>query len=83
MAATPQGQAVRFGPWYAMSENPKKPLTLFDVEKDPACAHDMAGQHPELVTRAKAMFKEAHVDSDCYTNPGEASSGKSSSNKEE
>ncbi len=56
-----------------MSENPNKPVTLFDVEQDPACTHDQAGQHPDLVTRAKAMFKEAHVDSEWYTNPGESS----------
>ena len=73
---TVHGQAVRFGPWYAMSENPRKPVTLFDVEKDPACAHDQAGQHPELVERAKTMFKAAHVDSDWYVNPGEADSKK-------
>ncbi len=67
----PHGQAVRFGPWYAMREHPNKPLRLFDVEQDPACARDLATGSPQLVARAKAIFAEAHVDSDWYVNPGE------------
>ena len=73
-AFTRHGQAVRFGPWYAMRERPNKSMTLFDVEKDLACTQDLAVKHPDLVERAKAMFKEAHVDSEWYTNPGESES---------
>ncbi len=68
----PHGQAVRFGPWYAMREHPSKPVRVFDVEQDAACTHDLADERTDLVSRAKAMFAEAHIDSDTYTNPGES-----------
>ena len=68
----PHGQAARFGPWYAMREHPTKPLHVFDVEQDPGCTHDLAEERADLVGRAKAIFSEAHIDSDEYVNPGEA-----------
>jgi arylsulfatase A-like enzyme len=69
----PHGQAVRFGPWYAMRAHPEKPLHVFDVEKDPGCTGDLAAGRSDLVTRAKAIFTEAHTDSASYINPGEPS----------
>jgi len=69
----PSGQAARFGPWYAMREHPEKPLHVFDVEKDPGCTSDLAADRSDLVTRAKAVFTEAHTDSASYINPGEPS----------
>ena len=73
---TKYGQAVRFGPWYAVHEHPKKPMQLFNVEQDPACTRDLASEHSDLVTRAKTMMTKSHVDSDWFNNPGEESSKK-------
>lgn len=75
---TTRGQAVRFGPWYAMRERPQNAMHLYDVERDPGCTQDLAKQHPELVTRAKEMFAQSHVDSDWYTNPEDPSPAPSS-----
>ena len=68
----PNGQAARFGPWYAMREAPAKPVQVFDVERDPACTRDVAADRPDLAARARAIFQEAHTDSAWYHNPGEA-----------
>ena len=68
----PHGQATRFGPWYAMRESPDKPLHVFDVETDPGCTNDVAAKRSNLVTRANAIFAEAHTDSAWYINPIDA-----------
>lgn len=70
-SSLPQGQAARFGPWYAMRERPDKPLHVFDVEQDPGCTRDMASARSDLVLNAKAIFAEAHTDSASYANPGD------------
>ncbi|MCP5114048.1 MAG: sulfatase [bacterium] len=35
-----------------------KPMMLFDLENDPAEQHDVAGKHPDVVQRLKALFDE-------------------------
>ncbi|MCP4642007.1 MAG: arylsulfatase [bacterium] len=69
---SPHAQAVRMGPWFAYREHPDKPVQLYDVEIDVSCATDVAGEHPVIVKRALAVFEECHVDSEWYTNPGDA-----------
>jgi len=73
----PHGQAARFGPWYAIREHPDKPLRVFDVERDPGCVSDLGAERPDLVTRTKAIFAEAHTDTAWYINPGDPAPSKS------
>ncbi len=60
-------RAVRFGDWKAVQLNLNKDLNskiqLYHLPSDIAEANDVADQHPELITKAKAFFKEAHVPS--------------------
>jgi arylsulfatase A-like enzyme len=69
---SPHGQSVRMGRWFAFREHPSKPVQLFDVEKDVACEQDVAEAHADVVERVLAIFREAHVDSEWYTNPGDS-----------
>ena len=64
-------QALRQGNWYAFREHPSKPLQLFDLAKDIGCTKDLAADHPEVVQRVLAIFGQARVDSQWYTNPGD------------
>ena len=55
-------QAVRFGEWKAV----RMPMfsgqiQLFNLESDLGEAHDVAGQHPDLVRKAAEMMSDAHV----------------------
>jgi len=65
------GQAVRMGPWHAYRPHPDKPTELFRIEDDPACEHDLAPQHPEIVRKIEAIFVREHTDSQWFRNPGE------------
>jgi hypothetical protein len=55
-----------------MREHPDKPIRVFDVVQDPACAKDYAADRPELVSRARAIYAQEHIDSEWYRNPGES-----------
>ncbi len=65
-------QAVRMGSWYVYREHPSKPVQLYDLSRDIACAHDVAKEHPNVLRRALQIFKEAHIDSEWYINPGDS-----------
>ena len=41
--------------WYAMQINDT--VRLFDISTDPGMAHDVAVQHPDVRSRAAALFK--------------------------
>jgi len=69
---SPHGQSVRMGQWFAFREHPSKPVQLFDVERDVGCTQDVAAAHGDVVERVLAIFREAHVDSEWYTNPGDS-----------
>ena len=64
-------QSVRMGPWHAYRPHPDKPTELFRIEDDPACEHDLAAQHPEIVRKVEAIFVREHTDSQWFRNPGE------------
>jgi arylsulfatase A-like enzyme len=53
-------QAVRMGRWKAVRW--KTAVELYDVTQDPGERTDVAGQHPEVVARALAIFQSARVD---------------------
>lgn len=51
--------AVRYGKWKAY-KLAKKPMQLFNLEKDRGEKNDIAKQFPEVVSEIQAMIKEAH-----------------------
>jgi len=55
-------QAARWGDWKAVRNGPAAKVEVYDLKTDSAEKHDLATQRPELVARALAIFKEAHVD---------------------
>jgi len=65
-------QSVRLGKWWGFRGRPSKPIALYDVTKDVDCEKDLAEDNPKVVAKIKQIFKEAHVDSKWYVNPGES-----------
>lgn len=55
-------QAIRFGDWKAVRSGPGKPLELYDLKADPGESKDLASGHPELVSKAEELMKQARVD---------------------
>ena len=55
-------QAVRFGDWKAVKNGPQAALEFYNLTDDPGEKHNLAGQKPDLVARAAALMKGAHVD---------------------
>lgn len=55
-------QAVRFGDWKAVKNGPSKPIELYNLKTDEGETQDIAGEHPELVARAKALMTSARSD---------------------
>lgn len=57
-------RAVRMGKWKAIQRNLQKPkpgpILLYDLEQDLAEKTDVAGTHPDVVSRIEVIFKEAH-----------------------
>jgi arylsulfatase A-like enzyme len=72
------GQAVRMGNWKAVQQPLGSPLRLYDLPADIGEARDVAGQHPDVVARAKAAMKEAYRPSEEWKFPaaGEGASKK-------
>jgi arylsulfatase A-like enzyme len=68
---TSHEQAARSGRYHAFRMHPSKSTEIYDVVADPACTHDLASANPKLVAKFERIFKEAHVDSEWYVNPGE------------
>jgi arylsulfatase A len=55
-------QAVRFGDWKAVKNGPSAAIELYDLNKDGSETTDLAADWPDLVARAAALMKEAHVE---------------------
>jgi len=55
-------QACRFGDWKAVKNGPSAPIEIYDLAKDESETTDLASSRPDLVARAEAILKEAHVD---------------------
>jgi arylsulfatase A-like enzyme len=56
-------QAVRFGNWKAVRLKPSAPIELYDLRADVGEQNNVSAKHPDLVTKAAAMFKEARTES--------------------
>lgn len=65
-------QSLRLDQWWAYREHPSEPIMLFDITKDIDCKYDLAEKKPKIVSKIQEIFKEAHVDSEWYINPGES-----------
>jgi arylsulfatase A-like enzyme len=55
-------QAARWEDWKAVRNGPATKVEIYDLRTDSAEKIDLAAQRPELVAKALAIFKEAHVD---------------------
>jgi len=55
-------QATRWGDWKAVRNGPQAKVEIYDLKADSAERHDLAATRPELVEKALAIFKQAHVD---------------------
>jgi arylsulfatase A-like enzyme len=64
-------KAARWGNWKAIQNNVKTnnpgPIEIYDLSSDLAEQNDLASSKPELVERAKSIFKEAHTPSPNWT----------------
>lgn len=60
-------KAALWGDWKAIqrdiNKNPDSPIELFNLANDLAEENDIAADHPELVEKAAAYFREAHTPS--------------------
>jgi uncharacterized sulfatase len=70
-------QAVRFDDWKAVRKPMfNGPIELFHLGQDPGENHDVAAAHPDLVARAAALMRGAHVPSPNWQVRGTGKGGK-------
>lgn len=67
-----QTQAARKGRYRAFRPQPAEPMEVYDLVTDEASTNDLARERPDLVQQFEQIFREAHVDSQWYINPGES-----------
>gem|GEM_PF-400562 len=65
-------QAVRIGAWKGVLQPMSSPLRLYDLDSDVAEEHDVAGDHPEIVERARRVMAESHRPSERWNFPSNA-----------
>jgi arylsulfatase A-like enzyme len=53
-------QAARWGEWKAVRNGFDKPVEIYNLATDAGETKDLAASRPDLVKKAKAIFKEAH-----------------------
>ncbi|MEK6478843.1 arylsulfatase [Catalinimonas sp. 4WD22] len=55
--------AIRMGDWKFIQQNlnEEPTLELYDLATDPQETNNVADQHPELIEKAKAIFKQEHT----------------------
>jgi arylsulfatase A len=71
-------QAIRFGDWKAVRSGPGKPLELYDLKTDAGETKDLAAEKPDLLAKAEALIKSAHVDDPKWPmNPAPKAKGQS------
>ncbi|MGH7127065.1 MAG: arylsulfatase [Planctomycetaceae bacterium] len=59
----PFHQAVRTGNWKAVRFGTQEPLELYDLSRDPAEAHNVSAEHPEVVRRIEVSLSSARTES--------------------
>jgi len=58
---SPHTQSVRLNQYWAYRPHPSQPIELYDLDRDIACARDVAQEHPEVVMKVRHIFQEAHA----------------------
>jgi arylsulfatase len=64
-------QAVRTGPWKALRLKWGQAIELYNIVDDPAEQHNLAADHPDVVTRCQRIMREAHEPSDHWPSPAD------------
>jgi arylsulfatase A-like enzyme len=54
-------QAARWGDWKAVRNGTDLPVEIYNLAADPGEARNVAATRPDLVARAEAILREAHV----------------------
>lgn len=62
-------QAVRMGSWKAVRAGTKAPIEIYDLNTDLREKKNVAGEHPDLVKRAKALFRSSRTESPNWPTP--------------
>lgn len=68
-------QAGRVGPWKAVRYGVAQDIELYNLEQDPGESTNVAGKHPELVSKFKTFFTDARVPSRNWPTPLDDQSG--------
>jgi arylsulfatase A-like enzyme len=53
-------QAARFGEWKAVRNGTNKPIEVYQLDRDPGEATNVAAEYPEQVAKAEHIFAAAH-----------------------
>jgi arylsulfatase A len=59
-------QAVRMGQWKALRLKPDRKIELYNLDEDIAEAHDVAGEHPDIVAEVAEIFRTGRTGSDVF-----------------
>jgi arylsulfatase A-like enzyme len=55
-------QAIRFGDWKGVKNNPAGPMELYDLKNDEGETKNLASEKPDLVAKAEALMKAARTE---------------------
>ncbi len=59
-------QAVRMGDWKAVRHGAKGAIELYDLKHDVAENHNVAGEHPDIVAKAKNILTHARTEHEIW-----------------
>ena len=65
-------QTLRLDDWYIYRSHPDSPVEIYDAIHDPGQTADLAASESEIVTRAEAIFAEAHTPTPYFPAPGQS-----------
>ena len=59
-------QAVRLGDWKALRHGVGEPIELYDLANDIGEQHDVASDHPEVITRIEDIMQNGRTPSELF-----------------
>ena len=62
-------RAIRFGDWKCVTVKRNAPLELYNIANDPSEEHNVAAEHPDLVSELDAMMRQIRRPSPNYPIP--------------